>query len=84
MKPRFRKSAGSTEVLNYHSPTIFSSLLSLGPHKAIFAASESIADQIIISKLLAAKGGGTFLSIMGVGPGVVLPERVQEDDRIPS
>jgi hypothetical protein len=69
--------AGAKEALDYHSPTIFEDLLALGPYKAVFGASESAADQVIMGKLLAAQGGGTFLSTMGVRSGVVLPNGVK-------
>ncbi|KAH6670658.1 chaperonin 10-like protein [Halenospora varia] len=70
------EAAGAAKVLDYHSTTIFDDLLKFGPYKAIFGASESAADQVVIGKLLAAQGGGKFLSTMGVRPGVVLPEGV--------
>ncbi|KFZ25518.1 hypothetical protein V502_00010 [Pseudogymnoascus sp. VKM F-4520 (FW-2644)] len=71
------KGAGATEVLDYHSPTIFEDLLALGPYKAMFGASESAVDQVVIGNLLAAQGGGTFLSTMGVRSGVALPDGVK-------
>jgi NADPH-dependent curcumin reductase CurA len=71
------KSAGVSEVLDYCSPSIYEDLLALGPFKAIFGASESAADQVIIGQLLQAQGGGKFLTSMGVRPHVVLPEGVE-------
>jgi hypothetical protein len=35
------------------------------------------ADQVVIGKLLAAQGGGEFLTTMGLRPGVVLPDGVR-------
>jgi hypothetical protein len=49
----------------------------LGPYKAVFGASESAADQVVIGRLLAAQGGGIFLTTMGVRSGVVLPDGVK-------
>ena len=53
-------------------------LLALGPYKAVFGASESAANQVVIRNLLAAHGGGSFLTTMGVRSGVVLPDDVKE------
>jgi hypothetical protein len=52
-------------------------LLALGPYKAVFGASESAANQVVIRNLLAAHGGGSFLTTMGVRSGVVLPDDVK-------
>jgi hypothetical protein len=70
-------SLGATEVFDYHSPSIYSDLLASGPYNAIYAASDSAADQLVIGKLLASQGGGKFLATMGVRPTVVLPTGVE-------
>jgi hypothetical protein len=69
--------AGATEVLDYRSINIYEDLLSLGPYTAIFGASETAADQIVIGKLLKTQGGGEFLTTMGVRSGVILPAGVK-------
>jgi hypothetical protein len=71
------KHAGAVEVFDYHSPAVFDNLLAFGPYEAIFGASEMAADQVVIGKLLAAHGGGEFLTTMGLRPGVVLPDGVR-------
>jgi hypothetical protein len=69
--------AGAAEVYDYRSPNIFNDLLAAGPFRAVFGASETADDQVVIGKLLEAQGGGRFLTTMGVRPGVVLPPMVE-------
>jgi hypothetical protein len=64
-------------VYDYKSPGILELLLSSQPYKAIYSASESAADQTILGKLLESQGGGSFLTSMGLLPGVVLPHGVK-------
>ena len=58
---------------------VVSKASSLGPFKAVFAAADDAEDQVKIGAILAAQGGGSFLSTMGVRPGVKLPENVKGD-----
>ncbi|KAH9204070.1 chaperonin 10-like protein [Leptodontidium sp. 2 PMI_412] len=68
--------AGATAIYDYRSPDILESLQSMGPYKAIFAATDSATDQMVIGSVLKAQGGGRFLTSMGLRPGVVLPPGV--------
>ncbi|KAH7370107.1 chaperonin 10-like protein [Rhexocercosporidium sp. MPI-PUGE-AT-0058] len=71
-------SLGASTVHAYNSLTIFQDLLALGPYKAIFSAQDTAADQVIIAKLLAAQGGGSFISTMGPRPtSIPLPDNVR-------
>jgi hypothetical protein len=71
------KRVGAKEVLDYHAPSIAESLIARGPFKTVFAAADKAADQGVIGEVLAAQGGGRFISTMGVRPGVVLPQGVE-------
>lgn len=67
---------GAKKVFDYNSPTIYEDLLMQGPYKAIFAAADSSASQMIMCKLMAAQGGGEILSTMGPRGGVNFPAGV--------
>jgi len=69
-------SLGASKTLSRTSSTLTEDLIALGPYFKVFAAADAAADQPIIGSVLAAQGGGKFLSTMGVRPGVVLPETV--------
>lgn len=70
------KSLGVSSFVDRSSPEGIPTLTGLGPFKAVFAAADSAEDQVRIGKVLAAHGGGTFLSTMGVRDGVQLPQGV--------
>ncbi|KAL9471965.1 hypothetical protein ACSS6W_009906 [Trichoderma asperelloides] len=67
---------GVTHFVNRTAADVVTIASSLGPFKAVFAAADSAADQVKIGKILAALGGGSFLTTMGVRAGVQLPEHV--------
>ncbi|KAM0253645.1 hypothetical protein ACHAQJ_007157 [Trichoderma viride] len=67
---------GIAHFVDRTSAEVVHAASSLGPFKAVFAAADSAEDQIKIGKILAALGGGSFLSTMGVRAGVKLPEHV--------
>ena len=69
-------SAGVAEFVDRTSPTAIRELVALGPFTAVLAAADSAEDQVKIGEILAAQGGGTFLTTMGVREGVKLPEGV--------
>ncbi len=69
-------SSGVAAFVDRTSPTAIQELVALGPFKAVLAAADSAEDQVKIGEILAAQGGGTFLSTMGVREGVKLPEGV--------
>ncbi|PMD52739.1 GroES-like protein [Hyaloscypha bicolor E] len=71
------KQVGAKEVLDYRSPSIAEEVIALGPFKTVFAAADAAGDQVVIGQVLAAQGGGRFISTMGVRPGVVLPPGVE-------
>ncbi|KAE9364642.1 GroES-like protein [Stipitochalara longipes BDJ] len=71
------RDAGAAEVLDYRSPTIVQELIKRGPFRTVFAAADVAADQVLIGQVLAAQGGGKFLSTMGVREGVSLPKGVE-------
>ncbi|KAL6856377.1 GroES-like protein [Trichoderma novae-zelandiae] len=68
---------GVKHFLDRASQNIALEASSLGPYKAVFAAADSAEDQAKIGAILAAHGGGSFLSTMGVRPGVKLPGNVK-------
>jgi hypothetical protein len=43
----------------------------------VLAAADAAPDQVVLGRVLAAHGGGSFLSTMGLRPGVKLPEGVE-------
>lgn len=69
-------SIGVTSFLDRTSPSVVEQAVSLGPFQAVLAAADSAEDQMKIGRVLSAQGGGSFLSTMGVRPGVELPEGV--------
>ncbi|KAF5648565.1 alcohol dehydrogenase [Fusarium sp. NRRL 52700] len=70
------ESFGAAHFVDRHSSQASQQLISLGPFKAVLAAADATADQEVIGAVLAAQGGGSFLSTMGLRPGVVLPPGV--------
>lgn len=70
------RSSGATYFVNRSTTTTSQDLITLGPFKAVLAAADSAEDQVVIGEVLAALGGGSFLSTMGVRPGVKMPEGV--------
>lgn len=70
-------SLGASHFVDRNSPSTAAELIALGPYKAVLAAADAAADQLVIGAVLAAQGGGTFLTTMGVRPGVVLPDGVK-------
>ncbi|KAH7313623.1 chaperonin 10-like protein [Stachybotrys elegans] len=67
---------GVAHFANRTSPSIIQDLVALGPFKAVLAAADSAEDQVKIGEVLAAQGGGHFLSTAGVRVGVRLPDGV--------
>jgi NADPH:quinone reductase-like Zn-dependent oxidoreductase len=70
------RSFGATYFVDRKSPTVKQELIDLGPFTAVLAAADSAQDQVLLGAVLAAHGGGTFLSTMGVRAGVELPSGV--------
>ncbi|KAH8811095.1 chaperonin 10-like protein [Xylogone sp. PMI_703] len=70
------KSHGVAKFVDRTSSTLVDELVALGPFKAVLLASDSAGDQVKIGQVLAAHGGGHFLSTMGVRSGVQLPKGV--------
>lgn len=70
------RSLGATHFVDRKSSSVKDDLISLGPYKAVLAAQDSAEDQPVIGEVLAAGGGGRFLSTMGVRKGVKLPDGV--------
>lgn len=70
------RSSGAAYFVDRKAPDASEQLIELGPYKAVLAAADSAEDQVVIGGVLAALGGGSFLSTMGVRPGVILPEGV--------
>jgi NADPH:quinone reductase-like Zn-dependent oxidoreductase len=70
------RSFGATYFVDRKSPTVKQELIGLGPFTAVLAAADSAQDQVLLGAVLAAHGGGTFLSTMGVRAGVELPSGV--------
>jgi NADPH:quinone reductase-like Zn-dependent oxidoreductase len=71
------KSFGAEYFLDRKSPTVTQELIDLGPFEAVLAAADAAQDQPVLGAVLAAHGGGSFLSTMGLRPGVELPPGVQ-------
>ncbi|KAK9311584.1 chaperonin 10-like protein [Lipomyces starkeyi] len=67
---------GAAHFIDRKSPSVVQDLTSLGPFEAVLAAADSASDQVTIGQVLAAHGGGSFLSTMGVRKGVQLPPGV--------
>lgn len=70
------ESLGARYFVDRHAAILSRDLVSLGPYEAVLAAADSAKDQSVIGTVLAAHGGGSFLSTMGVRPGVNLPPGV--------
>lgn len=70
------KSFGAMHFIDRRSPTVTQELIDIGPFEAVLAAADSAPDQDVLGAVLAAHGGGTFLSTMGVRAGVELPPGV--------
>jgi NADPH:quinone reductase-like Zn-dependent oxidoreductase len=70
------KSFGAMHFIDRKSPTVTEELISIGPFEVVLAAADSAQDQVLLGAVLAAHGGGTFLSTMGVRAGVKLPSGV--------
>ncbi|KAF7596098.1 hypothetical protein BBP40_003360 [Aspergillus hancockii] len=70
------KSLGATEFVDRSQASASEDLIAIGPFHAVLAAADSARDQGVIGAVLAAQGGGTFLSTMGVREGVKLPDGV--------
>ncbi|KAH8659764.1 putative alcohol dehydrogenase [Xylariales sp. PMI_506] len=71
------KSFGAEHFVDRKSVDTAQQLIRLGPFQAILAAADSAEDQPVIGRVLAAQGGGSFLSTMGLRDGVTLPPGVQ-------
>lgn len=69
-------SLGATHFVDRTSNRVIPDLIRLGPFDAVLAAADSAEDQVKIGEVLAAQGGGEFLSTMGVRTGVKLPDSV--------
>ncbi len=67
---------GAAHFVDRAAPDAADQLIALGPFKAVFAAADSAADQETIGKVLAAQGGGHFLSTLGVRRETKLPAGV--------
>ncbi|KAF4343976.1 alcohol dehydrogenase [Fusarium beomiforme] len=70
------QSFGAQHFVDRQSREALQDLVALGPFKAVLAAADTAPDQEVIGAILAAHGGGSFLSTMGVRPGVTLPHGV--------
>lgn len=70
------KSLGASEFVDRTQVSVTDALIALGPFHAVLAAADSARDQDTIGAVLAAQGGGSFLSTMGVRAGVTLPDGV--------
>ncbi len=70
------ESFGAIRFVDRRSPTVVQELTDIGPFEAVLAAADSAQDQILLGAVLAAQGGGSFLTTMGVRAGVELPSGV--------
>ncbi|EXA30428.1 hypothetical protein FOVG_18197 [Fusarium oxysporum f. sp. pisi HDV247] len=70
------QSFGAAHFVDRESPGTLQELVALGPFKAVLAAADTAQDQGLIAAMLAAHGGGSFLSTMGLRPDVTLPPGV--------
>jgi NADPH:quinone reductase-like Zn-dependent oxidoreductase len=70
------RSFGAVHFVDRKSPSASQELVAHGPFHAVLAASDSAQDQVVIGNVLAAQGGGSFLSTMGLRQGVTLPPGV--------
>jgi hypothetical protein len=71
------QSFGATHFVDRKSPAVVQELVLLGPFKTVLAAADSAPDQLVLGSVLAAQGGGSFLSTMGLRQGVTLPPGVR-------
>lgn len=71
------KSFGAVHFVDRRSPTATQELIDIGPFEAVLAAADAAHDQPVLGAILATHGGGSFLSTMGLRPGVELPPGVQ-------
>ncbi|KAH7063940.1 putative alcohol dehydrogenase [Paraphoma chrysanthemicola] len=71
------KSFGAAQFVDRRSSTVTQQLIDLGPFEAVLAAADAAEDQPVLGAVLAAHGGGSFMSTMGLRPGVELPTGVQ-------
>lgn len=69
-------SLGAKHFIDRNSPTVTQELVTQGPFEAVLAAADTAEDQVVLGNVLAAQGGGSFLSTMGLRPGVALPPGV--------
>ncbi|CAI6074288.1 unnamed protein product [Clonostachys chloroleuca] len=70
------QSFGAAHFVDRKSPGVLQELVALGPYKSVLAAADSADDQVVLASILAAQGGGSFLSTMGLRQGVTLPPGV--------
>ena len=73
------KSFGAEHFFDGNSSTLTQELIELGPFEAVLAAADAAHDQPVLGAVLAVHrgGGGSFLSTMGLRPGVELPSGVE-------
>ena len=69
-------SLGVTHFIDRTSDCVVPDLIHLGPFRAVLAAADSAEDQVKIGEVMAAHGGGVFVSTMGIRSGVKLPKGV--------
>ncbi|RYO24105.1 hypothetical protein AA0113_g12679 [Alternaria arborescens] len=70
------ESFGAARFVDRESPTVIQELADIGRFEAVLAAADSAQDQVLLGAVLAAQGGGSFLTTMGVRAGVELSSRV--------
>jgi NADPH:quinone reductase-like Zn-dependent oxidoreductase len=70
------ESFGAARCVDRKSPTVLQELADIGRFEAVLAAADSAQDQVLLGAVLAAQGGGSFLTTMGVRAGVELPAGV--------
>lgn len=73
------RSFGAEHFVDRRSPTVAQELIDIGPFEVVLAAADAAKDQPVLGAVLAAHGGGSFLSTMGLRPGVELPPGVSVD-----
>jgi NADPH:quinone reductase-like Zn-dependent oxidoreductase len=71
------ESFGATHFVDRKSPTVLQELAEIGRFEAVLAAADSAQDQVLLGAVLAAQGGGSFLTTMGMRTGVKLPAGVR-------
>ncbi|KFA61099.1 hypothetical protein S40285_09698 [Stachybotrys chlorohalonatus IBT 40285] len=71
------QSFGAAQFVDRKSPAVFQEVVAMGPYKAVLAAADTAHDQVVIGSILVAQGGGSFISTMGLRPGVILPSGVR-------